>query len=611
MPSTLADGKVLLDAFPFDSNPDLITDVNGYLMGDRSVDAWTMRSAFKQFFSNGVFGTPANAWQIAKGAEGLTVTVQPGMAVIEGAMGGIEDRTGRLTLTLDNQAAAGNLCYGIFLRYDDNADVRGLTVYARSGAAGASPEIPKPDTTSANVYELRLGYVTVPNGATDLTNATVTNEKGLAVCPYAAPFEEIDLDQILSDAKNAADENLVKLLAEFDTYRDVIDAALSEEEATYLQGQINDIKEQLESFGLDLVNEVDDESIEYASDDELLKPKKLRVKDGGVSTAKIADKAVTEHKLDDYLKFKLGILDDKSDWGFTDYYNFASQLTDEEKATLVSEMNHDTISGWTMDEIIQFGGLLPADGTKGTFFGYLTLSDYSWADVDKLGQYLKGDGSSGPLSKFVGQTIPVKTTSYGTINMRCVGVLADDLSDGSGKAPFTFQSTKLVKKMSYTSSYDNIPWKGSAVRTFVNQTFLNDMDAGTSSHIKQVRKNYIKDVSSSNSSGTKATSDDYVWIMDAYEVGHTQRKYNTYTCRAIDAGETIYDWWASHTAMDDLNLDGNKGPWWTRSLDYESDAQGYAESCAYGPVGTDHAMNITGYDPVTKSNTSVVPCFCV
>ena len=103
MPSTLADGKVLLDAFPFDSNPDLITDVNGYLMGDRSVDAWTMRSAFKQFFSNGVFGTPANAWQIAKGAEGLTVTVQPGMAVIEGAMGGIEDRTGQLTITLDNQ----------------------------------------------------------------------------------------------------------------------------------------------------------------------------------------------------------------------------------------------------------------------------------------------------------------------------------------------------------------------------------------------------------------------------------------------------------------------------------------------------------------------------
>lgn len=294
MPSTLADGKVLLDAFPFDSNPNLITDVNGYLMGDRSVDAWTMRSAFKQFFSNGVFGTPANAWQIAKGAEGLTVTVQPGMAVIEGAMGGIEDRTGPLTVTLDNQAAAGNLCYGIFLRYDDNADVRGLTVYARKGAAGASPEIPKPDTTSANVYELRLGYVTVPNGSTDLTNATVTNEKGTSVCPYAAPFEEIDLDQIVSDAKNAANENLVKLLAEFDTYRDAINAALSDEEATYLQSQINAINEQLENFGINLESEVDDDTIEYASDNYPTIPEKLRVKNSGISSSQLSETVFTD-----------------------------------------------------------------------------------------------------------------------------------------------------------------------------------------------------------------------------------------------------------------------------------------------------------------------------
>lgn len=294
MPSTLADGKVLLDAFPFDSNPNLITDVNGYLMGDRSVDAWTMRSAFKQFFSNGVFGTPANAWQISKGAEGLTVTVQPGMAVIEGAMGGIEDRTGQLTVTLDNQAAAGNLCYGIFLRYDDNADVRGLTVYARKGTAGASPEIPKPDTTSANVYELRLGYVTVPNGATDLTNATVTNEKGTSVCPYAAPFEEIDLAQVITDARNQAAEvvedftnetdlTLGNLQNEVQENLDLIQSAIDGTTAGHLQQQIDELKE---STSLDYFDDEYFEVYDHAGKDE------VRLAEDSVGTRELKDAAV-------------------------------------------------------------------------------------------------------------------------------------------------------------------------------------------------------------------------------------------------------------------------------------------------------------------------------
>ena len=263
MPMTLANGDVLLDAFPFDSNKELITDVNGYRRGDRSVDAWTMRNTFRQFFSTGVFGTPANALQISKADSGLAVTVQPGMCVIEGGMGGVEERNGPLTVPLDSGAAAGNVAYGVFLRFDNNADTRGIVVQVRKGTAGADPQPPAPDTTSEGVDELRLGYVTVPHGATALTNATVTNEKGLAVCPYAAPFVPLDLDSIVADARAGATEAMQSLLAYFEQYRDAIDAALSDEEATYLQQQITAIQEQLSNT--DLSGSVDNVTIEYGT----------------------------------------------------------------------------------------------------------------------------------------------------------------------------------------------------------------------------------------------------------------------------------------------------------------------------------------------------------
>lgn len=296
---TISDGTVVhtLDAFPFDSSPNLVTTEQGYRRGDRAVDAWTMQRTFAQFFSDGVFGTPADAFQIAKASSGLAVTIQPGMAVIQGAMGGIKESDGALTVTLDTAAAAGNVCYGIMLRYDNNSDVRSLGIRVVKGVAGSSPQPPAPDTTSAGVMELRLGYVTVPNGATDLSNATVTNEKGLSVCPYAAPFEEIDMSEVTADAKSAANEALAALLAYFESNREAIDAALSGEEATHLQQQITALQEQLADFDIDLASEVDNLTIEYTGTDNPVDPKKLRVKDGGIGTSKIADGAVTVQKV--------------------------------------------------------------------------------------------------------------------------------------------------------------------------------------------------------------------------------------------------------------------------------------------------------------------------
>ena len=279
-------GMTRLESFPFTSHDDGY-DADGYPVYDRAVGSGMLRDTFAKFFTSGIFPNPGTALQIGKASSGLAVTIQPGIGIIKGAMGGIRGDQ-PITVTLDTQAPQGNVAYGIMLRFDNTdgfADSRSLLINVVRGDASSSPTPPAPDTTTPEVYELRLGYVTVPSGATDLSNATVTNEKGLEVCPYAAPFEEIDVSGIVSDFKASADEALAKLLEYYDKNKAAIDAALDDSEATYLQQQISAIQEQLENF--DLAGSVDNETVEYAALPGEIEPK-LRVKDGGIGDDQIA-----------------------------------------------------------------------------------------------------------------------------------------------------------------------------------------------------------------------------------------------------------------------------------------------------------------------------------
>ena len=281
-------GTELVDSFPFDSSPKLVYTKEGYARGDRAVDAWTMQKTFAQFFSDGVFGTPGNALEISKGPSGMTCTVQPGMFIIRGGMGGIKDEP--MVITLDSGSAQGDMYYGIMLRYDNNTEMRSLGIRVAKQAGS----VPEPDQTSANVMEYRLGYVMVPNGNSDVANATVVNEKGTEMCPYAAPFVPLDLSGVTADAREAALKALQELQQYIEANEDFVQAALDGTTAGNLQAQINQIMQMADGF--DLANAVDDLSIEYAVPSSIAS-NRLKLKDGGVETRYIADGSVTVPKL--------------------------------------------------------------------------------------------------------------------------------------------------------------------------------------------------------------------------------------------------------------------------------------------------------------------------
>ncbi len=240
-----------LESFPFDSIPDGY-DADGYPVYDRAVGASMLRETFKQFFSDGVFGTPADAWQITKG-EGLSVKVAPGTAIIRG---GIASTTEAVTLKLADSAPQGKVAYSIFLRVDDNEEYRSLYLRVSEGEASSEPAPTNPDNDAA-VKELRLGYVVVPSGATNLNEAEIVNEKGSSVCPYAAPFDDIDLDGILSDVRNQSEQQYRAFLAYLDTNMDFIASAIDGTTAGNLSNRIAALEWTM----------TDDEFIDYMGGD--------------------------------------------------------------------------------------------------------------------------------------------------------------------------------------------------------------------------------------------------------------------------------------------------------------------------------------------------------
>lgn len=517
----LPTGGILLDAFPFDSNPNNITTINGYLKGDRSVDAWTMRNAFRQFFSSGVFGTPANAFQLGKGESGLSVTVQPGMCVIEGAMGGVESRNGAITLQLDSGSAAGNVCYGVFLRYDDNADTRGIALVSRKGEAGASPQPPAPDTSSANVHELRLGYVTVPNGASGLENAVVTNEKGTSVCPYAAPFDEIDLSAVVDDAKEGGTEALSRLIEYFDTYKDAIDAALSDEEATYLQAQINDILEQLSGYQADLTNEVDNETIEYSNGGNPLDDAKLRVREGGVKTGQISDGAVTQEKLSNDLQIVLDIVD-TTGWGFDEYLDFVGGLSGDSQTNFVKQIDQGMLKGWTASQHNQLMAVCN-DNSQKYIITTVGISGKTWPEIQA---FYDACNNLSVRSSFIGLKKTETIGSYGSREFVVIGVGHDDIT-GGGKARLTLTSSTgltggQVGENGFwchsSDDYAEMYYPNSGLHTAMNK-FYGQIPSGMKACVANVDKVVVQGSGGSSASGT-TTFSTQVFAISGAELGY-------------------------------------------------------------------------------------------
>lgn len=489
------------NSFPFDSAQPKAYDDYGRPILDRAVGAETLRDFYAKFFSNGVFPNPGDAFIIGKG-DGLSITINPGACMINGAMGGWKGDARTFALP----AATGKVAYGVFLRYDGNSDKRSLYVRIDAGAAGSNPVPPDPES-GAEVEELRLGYVVVPSGATDLSGATITNEKGLEVCPYTAPFAEIDLAEIIHDAQVYANERNDEFTAFLVENMEFIASCLDGTVAGDLQAQIDELRSA--AFSAD---NVDARNLEIEADTPT-----------GTKLLRFSDAAVSEPL---YLDENRSISIELS---FSDATDSDSDATMGVAATPLAVKKAVTVAQ------------TPVIG-KG-------MDAYSWADLSAM----SADAASNPsdYTYLIGQSKPVAIAGYGTIPFQCVAIGHNALNAG-GTAGFTFMAEKIITTQKMNSS--NVTsggWASTAMRTWLSGTLLAAMPAILTDCIKAAKTSYN---TAANSSLT--TCSDKLWLASEKEV------FGTSSC---DSAGTQFEYFVNGNSK--VKYNGSSAEyWWLRSV---------------------------------------------
>lgn len=210
-------------SYPFESQNTGTDEAPVY---DRAITAENEREFNKLRYVNGVFQSPANALQVTA-AGGMKSSVAPGGAHLEGTMYYLD---AAMQFTHSAADASYDRIDRIVLRFDTAMDVRGTHLYKLQGNPGSSPQ-PPAITQQANYYEIVIADIRVKKGATEITNADITDQRlNSDLCGLVVPAIPLPLD--LTDIYN-------QYQASLNQYMQFVEEALDETLAGNLQNQIN------------------------------------------------------------------------------------------------------------------------------------------------------------------------------------------------------------------------------------------------------------------------------------------------------------------------------------------------------------------------------------
>lgn len=172
-------------SFPFESkNLGTNTSPNW----DRAITAQDERDFNKLCWINGVFANPADGLAVIA-QNGTTIKIKPGGAHIEGARFWESSSRG---ITLSQASSSLPRIDRVVLRFDTAEDKRNIDIYLKEGVPATYPS-PQEIIRQSNYYELVLADIYVPAGASEITNANITDQRantelcGLVI--PAIPFE--------------------------------------------------------------------------------------------------------------------------------------------------------------------------------------------------------------------------------------------------------------------------------------------------------------------------------------------------------------------------------------------------------------------------------------
>ena len=350
-----------------------------------------------------------------------------------------------------------------------------------------------------------FAYVLLKPGNSEIISAeNITYNVGKSTCPLVTgPLEVISDDNFFQ-----------QMNAKFEMFKDDLD-----EEFTVWFDGIKDLINDLDIGKINLVNSVDNVTIEWPAD-----TKNLQVKDHGI----------TRNKLSFDLQGAIGVLD-PTGWSFQDYYDYTNSLTsagEQEKFTS-QYLTSTNIADWTSEQIVSYYGILKSNTSKETLWKSAPLDTYSILGFRDILQTF----GSGKYSSSIGKKFKVDLgDTYGVHNFILIGINADTLASG-GNAFMTFQSEDVVarERFIFSGTSSTTPYSDTPLCDFVEnliEYFPSDLKA----EIKSVTKKQWVGYDSNNGFVGQPFSSK-IWIMSS------DGMYNLHDSNYKP--EALYDYWAS------------------------------------------------------------------
>lgn len=167
--------------------------------GDRKYNAEQMSTYFDGLVSDGIFQSVGKKFSVTAGA-GLTVNVDTGRALIECHW---LKNDNVLTISLDSADVQNDRKDLIVIKLDYSARTMGVEYI--SGAESVK--------NTETVKYLVIAKITVPAGATTITQANIKDIRGSALCPWVTGLvKQVDTSDLFSQYEKAYEEMVQQMI---------------------------------------------------------------------------------------------------------------------------------------------------------------------------------------------------------------------------------------------------------------------------------------------------------------------------------------------------------------------------------------------------------------
>lgn len=206
-----------ISSFPFQS-----------ITNDRQYSDVDFANYFSQFFKNGVAVGVGTGLQVkATSPASMSVTVGTGGALINGRqLTNSAEHTVTLTAASTTVARIDSIVVQLSL------PLRQVSIVYKEGSTTVQRD--------SNIYELQLATITVPQNASAITSANITDKRAnTTVCGYSTPFTEVNLQSLQDQYQSMLDEAFTVVQTSMNADASTLDTLLTDQQTlfnTWFQG---------------------------------------------------------------------------------------------------------------------------------------------------------------------------------------------------------------------------------------------------------------------------------------------------------------------------------------------------------------------------------------